>query len=82
MKEFISKLFVFIGKANSEGVNPSNIRVLAFYAHFLLIPTLAFATIYAVIVGKDVVALAGIDTAYLFGIAGVKAYQKGKEDAT
>ena len=80
MKDVLSKLFIFLGKANSENGDPSNMRVLAFYAHAVLIPALAFALIYIVISKGDVTALATIIVGYLLGMAGVKAYQKGKEN--
>jgi len=79
MKETLTKLFSFLGKANSEGASPSNMRVLAFYSHIILVPALAFAEIYIVLTKGDVSLLSGIIVGYLLSMAGIKAYQKKDE---
>lgn len=81
MRNVLSKLFIFLGKALSEDNNvPSSARIFNFYAVTILIPCVAFTLIYVTLCYKELIG-ATLDAVLLFvaGIFGLKVLQKGKE---
>lgn len=81
VKTGLSKLFVFLGKANSEdNGNPSSTRVNVFIALTQWSAALTFGFIYTVICYQSLIlAYAGILSGLAAGILGLKVAQKGKE---
>ena len=80
MKKALSKLFGFLGKANSENGEPSNMRVIVMYSAFLFSTSLTFVFVYVAINHESLIlGMAGIISALLTTIFGWKVYQKGKE---
>ena len=80
MKNPFSKFFTFLGKANSENGQPSNMRVIVMYSAFLFSTVLTFALAYVCFKYPDLIlGLAAIVSGLFTSIIGLKAYQKGKE---
>ncbi len=84
MKQALSKLFTFLGKALSEdNGNPSSTRVNLSYAIWILIPCVAFTLIYTVIAYQNLLTYV-LDAILVFisGLYGLKVVHKGKEQNT
>lgn len=83
MKKAFSKLFAFLGKANSEYGQPSNMRVIVMYSAFLFSSAITFTLIYVCVTFPDLIlGMAAIVSGLLTTLFGWKAYQKGKESST
>lgn len=83
MKQALSKLFTFLGKALSEdNGNPSQIRLTTGATYTFLIPAITFGFVWVVIHHPDLVILYLTSLlAFLGSLIGLKVMQKGKEDA-
>jgi hypothetical protein len=76
------KFIEFITRALSEADgHPSSIRVFGAWAIFFFVIALSFGFIYIVFTDKNlVIAFAGILSALISTILGMKVWQKGKEE--
>lgn len=84
MKEALSKLFIFLGKALSEdNKNPSSTRIQNFVVVLILIPCIAFTMIYVTIKYESlIVAVLTAILGFITAAMGIKVWQKGKENST
>ena len=82
MRSALRKLFEFLGKANSENGEPSNMRVIVMYSAFLFSSGLTFTLVYVTIQHPDLIlGMSAVMAGLLTSILGWKAYQKGKENS-
>lgn len=82
MKNLITKIIDFLGKALSEtNTTPSFIRVASGWIVFLFVLVLAFGFVYTIFNHKDIIiAYAGILSALITTVIGLKVWQKDKEN--
>jgi hypothetical protein len=80
----LSKLFTFIGKANSEdNSHPSAARLNQFYASTILVLCVAFGFVYVVVtptLSGSIFSYLTVIIGYLLTLAGFKVWQKTKEE--
>ena len=81
MKNALSKLFAFLGKANSETPEePSSARVNIFIAVITLVPCIAFTLIYVVInYPEQIQAVLNAVLLFVAGLYAGKIIQRTKE---
>jgi heme O synthase-like polyprenyltransferase len=80
MRKALVTLFKYLGRANMENGEPSNMRVIVMYSAFLFSSALSFTMIYVTICYPNLLlGMAAIVSGLLTSILGWKAYQKSKE---
>lgn len=81
MRQSLSKLFVWLGKAQSEdNEHPSSMRMNITNLSFQWVSVISIVTIWTAYKHPEyILALAGLLVGGILGALGVKAYQKGKE---